>query len=123
MPYLRGELKGELTVNELRRLVNAHNVLMNIKLPKGLSQKEIIKVIEENGYSVEHSKMELVPRVQMKRKPKVDMKKANEVLPSPKSSEDREKAKQKKMEKEKKIKTEGIRQGAAIQRVYRRKKK
>jgi hypothetical protein len=123
MPYSKGELEGELTINELRRLVNAHNVLMDIKLPRGLSQKEIIKVIEKNGYSVDHKKMAIVPKVQMKRKPKVDMKKANEVLPPPKSAEDREKAKQKKMEKDKKIKTEGIRQGAAIQRVYRRKKK
>ena len=123
MPYTKGELEGELTINELRRLVNAHNVLMDIKLPRGLSQKEIIKVIEKNGFSVDHKKMAIVPRVQMKRKPKVDMKKANEVLPAPKSSEDREKAKKKKMEKDKKIKTEGIRQGAAIQRVYRRKKK
>ena len=123
MPYSKGELEGELTINELRRLVNAHNVLMDIKLPRGLSQKEIIKVIEKNGFSVDHKKMAIVPRVQMKRKPKVDMKKANEVLPAPKSSEDREKAKKKKMEKDKKIKTEGIRQGAAIQRVYRRKKK
>jgi len=123
MPYTKGELEGELTINELRRLVNAHNVLMDIKLPRGLSQKEIIKVIEKNGYSVDHKKMAIVPRVQMKRKPNVNMKKANEVLPPPKSSEDREKAKKKKMEKDKKIKTEGIRQGAAIQRVYRRKKK
>ena len=40
MPYTKGELEGELTINELRRLVNAHNVLMDIKLPRGLSQKK-----------------------------------------------------------------------------------
>ena len=123
MPYTKGDKKGQLNINELRRLVNAHNVLMDIKLPKGMSQEEIIKVIEKNGYSVNHSKMELVPRVQMKRKPKVTMKKANEVLPPPKSAGDKEKSKKKKMEKEKKIKAEGIRQGASIQRVFRKKKK
>lgn len=121
MPYTKGDKKGELTINELRRLVNAHNVLMDIKLPKGMSQEEIIKVIEKNGYSVNHSKMALVPRVQMKRRPKVAMKKANEVLPK-KSAGDKEKAKKKKMEKERKIKAEGIRQGASIQRVFRKKR-
>ncbi len=121
MPYTKGDKKGQLNINELRRLVNAHNVLMDIKLPKGMTQEEIIKVIEKNGYSVNHSKMELVPRVQMKRRPKVAMKKANEVLPK-KSAGDKEKAKKKKMEKERKIKAEGIKQGASIQRVFRKKR-
>jgi len=122
MPYTKGDKKGQLNINELRRLVNAHNVLMDIKLPKGMTQEEIIKVIEKNGYSVNHSKMALVPRVQMKRRPKVDMVKANKVLPPPKSAGDKEKAKKKKMEKERKIKAEGIKQGASIQRVFRKKR-
>lgn len=126
MPYLKGELKGQLKTPEIRKLIKAHNVLVSIKIPKGATRNDIIALVEKNGYVIDHNKQALIPKVQMKRKPKVDMKKANEVLPKPKSAEEKAEAKKvrdkKKKEKEDKIKAEGIKQGAAIQRVLAKKK-
>lgn len=126
MPYLRGELKGQLKTTEIRKLIKAHNVLVSIKIPKGATRDDIIALVEKNGYVIDHDKQALIPKVQMKRKPKVDMKKADEVLPKPKSAEEKAEAKKvrdkKKKEKEDKIKAEGIKQGAAIQRVLAKKK-
>jgi len=121
MPYKSGKMKGQLTTTEIRKLIKAHNTLVSIKIPKGSKRDDIIKIIENNGYEVNHEKKALIPKVEMKRKPKVDMKKAEKVLPKPKTKEEKEKLKkvreEKKKEKDDKIKEEGIKQGAAIQRV------
>jgi hypothetical protein len=126
MPYLKGELKGKLKTPEIRKLIKAHNILVSIKIPKGSTRDDIIALVEKNGYVIDHDKQALIPKVEMKRKPKVDMKKADKVLPKPKSAEEKAEAKKsrdkKKKEKEDKIKAEGIKQGAAIQRVLKKKK-
>ncbi len=126
MPYLKGELKGQLKTPEIRKLIKAHNILVSIKIPKGATRDDIIALVEKNGYVIDHDKQALIPKVEMKRKPKVDMKKADKVLPKPKSAEEKAEAKKsrdkKKKEKEDKIKAEGIKQGAAIQRVLKKKK-
>lgn len=126
MPYKTGELKGELTTPEIRKLIKAHNVLVSIKIPKGSKRDDIIALVKKNGYEINHEKQALIPKVEMKRKPKVDMKKADKILPKPKTKEEKAASKkvrdQKKKEKEDKIKAEGVRQGAAIQRVLSKKK-
>ncbi len=127
MPYKTGKFKGELTTPEIRKLIKAHNVLVSIKIPKGSKREDIMALIKKNGYKVNHEKQELEPVVQMKRRPKVSMKKAEKVLPKPKTAEEKAAAKKqrekKKQEKEDKIKAEGVKQGAALQRVISKRKK
>jgi len=127
MPYKTGELKGELTTPEIRKLIKAHNILVSIKIPKGSKREDIIALIKKNGYEINHEKQALIPKVEMKRKPKVDMKKADKVLPKPKTKEEKAASKkvsaEKKKEKEDKIKAEGVKQGAALQRIISKKKK
>ena len=50
MPYLRGSLKGESKVSEIRKLVKLHNELSKIKIPPKSSRDDIIALIEKNGY-------------------------------------------------------------------------
>ena len=73
MPYKAGKLKGELTVPELRRLVEKHNELLTLKIPAGTDRDGILALIKKNGYDVDHAKQKLIPRVKMKRKPVVPL--------------------------------------------------
>lgn len=133
MVYKAGKLKGELTTAEIRKLIRAHNVLVSIKIPKGASRDDIIAVLKKNKYKVDHEGGALVPLVEMKRRNKITMTKADAVLPKPKTKEERleakatrDKAKATKakevLEKESKIKATGVQQGAAIQRLISKKK-
>ena len=61
MPYKRGERKGKLTIAELRRAVRLHNKLTKVTIPRGASYEEIIKIINDNGYNVDHANQKLVP--------------------------------------------------------------
>jgi hypothetical protein len=128
MPYKTGKMKGELTTTEIRKLIKAHNVLVSIKIPKGAKREDIIALVEKNGYKIDHEKQTLRPasKGKVKKLPVVDMKKADKVLPKPKTAEEKAEAKKvrdmKKKEKEDKIKAEGVKQGAALQRVLAKKK-
>ncbi len=73
MPYIRGKLKGELTAPELRRLIRQHNKLMSITIPTGTKRDGLLKLINDNGYKVNHAGKKLEPSVQMKRKPVVKL--------------------------------------------------
>ena len=110
-----------LTTPEIRKLIRAHNVLMSIKIPVGSKKADIIKIVEANGYEIDHEKKAIIPKVEMKRRPVVDMKKAAAVLPKPKTKEERATAKaktdKKKSMKEKDLKQEGFKSGAALQRA------
>ena len=121
MVYKSGKMKGQLTTTEIRKLIRAHNVLMNIKIPAGSKREDIIKIVEKNNYKIDHEAGALVPTSEMKRKPKVDLKKADKVLPKPKSKEEKAKAKEerdkKKSAKEKELKQEGFKAGASLQRA------
>ena len=68
MPYKTGKLKGQLTSAELRKLIKAHNKLYTIKVPAGATQPEIVKLINDGGYSVNHKKQSLF--LQMKNLPR-----------------------------------------------------
>tara|TARA_R100001463_G_scaffold86173_4_gene141111 strand:- start:166 stop:903 length:738 start_codon:yes stop_codon:yes gene_type:complete len=100
MPYKSGKMKGELTTPEIRKLIRAHNVLVSIKIPKGSKREDIIALVKKNGYMVDHEKQALIPKVEMKRKPKVDMKKVTQVLPKPKTKLEKQKGKEEKEEKQ-----------------------
>lgn len=87
-----------LTAPELRKLVRAHNKLSTLKVPRGASVEEIIKLIESNGYSVNHDKRRLDAKV--KRGKQITLKKADEMFPSPKKKTPAEKAEAKKKSRE-----------------------
>jgi hypothetical protein len=124
MPPKKKVPEGELTAPELRKLIRAHNKLTKITIPKGTDREGIIKIIEKNGYKVNHKMKRL--DAQVKRGKQISLKRADEVLPKPKSKEQKAAEKKvrdmKKKEKEDKIKAEGIRQGAALQRVVAKRK-
>jgi len=88
MPYKSGSMKGELTTPELRQLIKVHNVLMSIVIPKGSKRDDIIKLINSNGYDINHKEKKLVPRVKMKRKPVVSMKSVEKTKPKTKEEKD-----------------------------------
>ena len=96
MVYKTGKLKGELTSGELRKLVRAHNKLYDIKIPKGFTQPQIVKLIKDNGYSVNHKAEKLF--LTMKTLPKTIGKKD---IPVPKTKTDEEKMVMKKKKDEK----------------------
>ena len=121
MPYKTGKMKGELTTPEIRKLIKAHNVLVSIKIPKGATREEIIALVKKNGYEVNHEKQALVPRVEMKRRLTVDMKKVDKTLPKPKTAE--EKATAKKLVKETEAVKKREAQVKAIGKVVARRKK
>ena len=127
MPYKTGKMKGELTTPEIRKLIKAHNVLVSIKIPKGAKREDIIKLVEKNGYKVDHEKQALIPKVEMKRRPKVDMKKADKTLPKPKTKEEKEKAKKEREKKKQQKETEAFKkreaQVKALGKVVARRKK
>jgi len=116
MPYKRGKLKGELTTAEIRKLVRAHNKLSQIKIPPKSSRDDIMKIIDEAGFKVNHEAQTLE---QMKSVRKiVTLEGAKEIAkPVPKTEEQKKQAREKKEKKEKEVKTrEGqlIKAGAII---------
>ena len=138
MPYKTGKMKGELTTPEIRRLVKAHNKLTSIKFPKGAKREQIIKIINDSGFKINHEKQSLIPskRPRLKeiklgktenRRGKGEAVGADDILPKPKTAEEKKEAKKqrdmKKKQAEDKIKAEGVKQGAALQRVISKKKK
>ena len=93
---------GELSLNEIRRLIQKHNELMTMKIPQHASRLDLVALVRKNGYSIDHAKKKLVPVVQMKRKPVVKLPPA----PPKKTREEKEAIKKKKVEnKAKKDKT------------------
>ena len=86
-----------LSAPELRKLVRAHNELSKIKIPKGATVEDMVKLIESNGYSVNHEKKRLDAKV--KRGRQITLKQA-EIITAPKKKSELEKvnAKRKKHE-------------------------
>jgi len=137
MPYKTGKMKGELTTPEIRRLVKAHNKLTSIKFPKGAKREQIIKIINDSGFKINHEKQSLIPskRPRLKeiklgktenRKGKGVAVGTDDILPKPKTAEEKKESKKqrdmKKKQAEDKIKAEGVKQGAALQRVISKRK-
>ena len=64
---------GELKAPELRRMIKEHNKLMSIKIPPKTDRAGLIKLINDNGYKVDHANKKLMPVKEMKRKPIVKL--------------------------------------------------
>jgi hypothetical protein len=123
MPYKSGKLKGELTAPELRRMIKEHNKLMSIKVPPKTDRDGLIKLINDNGYKINHEEQKLIPSVKMKRKqivklpPKASKEFSTELL---------QKKEQAKIDKDKKKKEERkvlIEKGKEIQKKIDENKK
>tara|TARA_R110001632_G_scaffold8924_3_gene35069 strand:+ start:282 stop:1424 length:1143 start_codon:yes stop_codon:yes gene_type:complete len=100
MPYKNGKLKGELTISEIRKLISAHNKLTDIKIKKGSTRDDIIKLLKSNGYMVDHGKQSLIP-TDRPRKKIITLTQAKEVTKQkPKTELQKQKSKEKKEEKE-----------------------
>jgi hypothetical protein len=100
MPYTKGKLKGQLTISEIRKLISAHNRLTDIKIKKGSTRDDIIKLLKNNGYMVDHGKQSLIP-TDRPRKKIITLTQAKEVTKQkPKTELQKQKSKEKKEEKE-----------------------
>lgn len=95
---------GELNASELRRLIKKHNQLMSIKIPPKTNRDGLIKLIESNGYKINHTGQKLEPSVKMKRKPIVKLPPA----PAKKTAEEKAEAKKKKQSKAEKQEEEAF---------------
>jgi len=87
-----------LSVKELKTLIKAHNKLSQIKIPPKAKAEDLVKLIEDNGYKVDHDKKELKPGV--KRGKKITLKQAEEIT-KPKPKSDLQKQKEKELKEEK----------------------
>jgi len=94
MPYLKGKLKGQLTAPELRRMIKEHNKLMSITIPPKTDRDGLIKLINDNGYKVNHEKQKLTIN-KVVRKPNIKLPPA----PTPKTAEQKAQAKKQKDKK------------------------
>ena len=99
MPYKTGKLKGELTTPEIRKLVKAHNKLNAITFPKGSKREDIIQIVNKRGFKIDHEKQSIIPTTRPRNK-KINLKKAESILPKPKTKLEKQKAKEEKEEKQ-----------------------
>ncbi len=108
MPYKSGKMKGELTTAEIRKLIRGHNILTSIKIPKGATRDEIIKMVDKKGYMINHEKKSLDPKGGIRKgRPRVKLEKAKELTkPKPKTELQKQKLTESKAEKEEKKKKE-----------------
>lgn len=63
----------QLTSAELRRLIKAHNKLVSINIPVGTKKEGLIKLIEDNGYKVDHENKKIVPNNATRSNPTVNL--------------------------------------------------
>tara|TARA_R110000751_G_scaffold54754_1_gene117653 strand:- start:697 stop:1425 length:729 start_codon:yes stop_codon:yes gene_type:complete len=129
MPLKNGELSGP----EIRKLIRGHNKLAQIKVPTGLDRDGLIKFLKSKKYTVDHEKKMLVDNISggSSRGRRITLAKAKDITkPQPKSDAQKAATKAKKDEKAKvmkskedAIKAEGVKQGAALQRVVSKRTK
>lgn len=87
-----------LSAPELRKLIRAHNELSKIKVPKGATAEDLVKLIEANGYKVNHEQKKLEQKV--KRGKQITLKQADQMFPAPKKKTQSEKDEAKKKSRE-----------------------
>lgn len=75
MPYKTGKMKGLLTLAELKKLVVNHNKLSKISMPSAVKRDALIKLINKNGYRVDHTNNKLVKGGGVLKKPSQPVKK------------------------------------------------
>tara|TARA_R110001632_G_scaffold205934_3_gene329756 strand:- start:1686 stop:2537 length:852 start_codon:yes stop_codon:yes gene_type:complete len=111
----------ELKSSEIRKLIKAHNKLMSLDIPKGTDREGLIKLVNDNGYKVDHKAKKLV-LVQgggdaMKRKPRV----VN--MPKEKTEAEKEEMKKKREAnkmKKKKAEADLIKKGSILGKIVRK---
>ena len=74
---------SELTTQEIRKLVKAHNVLSSIKIPPKSTKAQIIALIQKNGYTVNHKLKALIPRGKPPKNVKITLDSADKILKKP----------------------------------------
>jgi hypothetical protein len=109
----------EMTLNELKKLVKGYDEFMSMKIPKGIKKPELIKMIQDKGYKIDHEKKVLIAT--FKQKTKKQPKKVS--LPPPPSPEEvkkkkeaQEKRKKEKKKKDKDMRRDQINRGREIQK-------
>ena len=129
MPLKSGPNKGELTAAEIRKLIRGHNIGVTIKVPPGLDRDGLIKFLKDRKFEIDHVKQQLIDkRPERGKSISLEVAKAR-TKPVPKTEEQKQSQMDKKVkkaketkEKEDSIKAEGVKQGAALQRVIAKKK-
>lgn len=98
---VKRQKNGELTTPEIRKLIRAHNILSAIKIPKGAKRKDIIDLLKNKGYMIDHEKAEMRPvsKGKVQKMKIINQKKVKEVLPKTKTKLEKLKAKEAKEEK------------------------
>jgi len=88
-----------LSKTELRKLIRAHNVLSKITIPKGATAQDMVKLLEEKNYEVDHENKEIKKKVSRGRQ--IKLKDTEKILtPKEKTALQKQKASEKKAEKE-----------------------
>ena len=77
MVYTKGKMKGQLTTAEIRKLISAHNKLSKITIPPKSKRDDILKILKDNGFSVNHERQRL-EQIKVQRK-NVDLEQAKEI--------------------------------------------
>ena len=90
--------EGEMSAVEIRKLIRAHNKLSQIKIPKGTDRLGLIQLIKDKNYTINHKLKRIEPKQQ--RGKTITLNKTNkvgqsaeEVLPKPKTKEEKATAK------------------------------
>jgi len=113
-----------LSKTELRKLIRAHNVLSKITIPTGATAQDMIKLLEEKNYEVDHENKVIKRKVS--RGKQIKLKDTDKILtPKQKTALQKQKASEKKAEKEmeKKKKEREIKKKALADEKGRQKKR
>jgi hypothetical protein len=94
----------QLTSAELRRLIKAHNKLVSINIPVGTKKEGLIKLIEDNGYKVDHENKKIIPNNATRSNPTVDLPPAPPRKTKEQVAEAKKKREKKKLEENLKLK-------------------
>ena len=112
----------QLTSAELRRLIKAHNKLVSINIPVGTKKAGLIKLIEDNGYKVDHENKKIVPNNATRSNPTVNLPPAPPRKSKEEVAEAKKKREMKKTEERRKIEAEGIKKAEALRKVLQKRK-
>ncbi len=88
-----------LSKTELRKLIRAHNVVSKITIPRGATAEDMVKLLEEKNYEVDHENKVIKRKVS--RGKQIKLKDTDKILtPKQKTALQKQKASEKKAEKE-----------------------
>jgi len=88
-----------LSKTELRKLIRAHNVVSKITIPRGATAEDMVKLLEEKNYEVDHENKVIKRKVS--RGKQIKLKDTDKILtPKQKTALQKQKASENKAEKE-----------------------